>query len=516
MPMRRVLAVALVALPACAQAVEVWSGLGGDAQHSAISSIASQALDSIVWQTPVDLAPQYQGGDLLIHYGSSLVTAANTLIVPVKVGASGGFEVEARSGANGSLLWSQGTDYILPPQNSNWTPSYSPALAASGRLYFAGAGGTVYYRDTPDSGTPTASGQLAFFSMANYSANKAAFDNNVFISTPITADAAGNIYFGYQVRDTSAVLGLTSGVARIDANGVGTYVSAGSLVPGLDRPSLNAAPALSPDGSKVYFALSNGDSGRLVQLNSSTLALQATSAPLSAVIEQSSASPTVGPDGDVYFGTNNGYHGRGVMNHFSADLSQVKTSASFGWDDTASIVPRSMVPSYHGNSSYLLLVKYNDYAGLGGTGVNRLAIVDPNDQTQVDPVTGATVMKEILTIAGVTPDDEFPGVPGAVREWCINTAVVDPATGSVLVNSEDGRLYRWDLRTNTFTQSITLTSGVGEAYTPTLIGADGKVYAINNATLFAVGAVPEAGTAASLAAGLVALAAVVRRRRRAN
>jgi hypothetical protein len=94
-------------------------------------------------------------------------------------------------------------------------------------------------------------------------------------------------------------------------------------------------------------------------------------------------------------------------------------------------------------------------------------------------------MKEVLTIAGVTPDPDFGG--NAVREWCINTAVVDPATGSVLVNSEDGKLYRWDLRTNSFTQQVTLTAGIGEAYTPTIVGADGKVYAINNATLFAVG-----------------------------
>src|SRR5258708_28358698 len=80
----------------------------------------------------------------------------------------------------------------------------------------------------------------------------------------------------------------------------------------------------------------------------------------------------------------------------------------------------------------------------------------------------------------------IPNTQGAVREWCINDAVVDPATDSVLANSEDGSLYRWDLATNTFTQSIALTSGVGEAYTPTLIGAEGTVYAINNAILFAV------------------------------
>jgi hypothetical protein len=94
-----------------------------------------------------------------------------------------------------------------------------------------------------------------------------------------------------------------------------------------------------------------------------------------------------------------------------------------------------------------------------------------------------------------------------VREWCINTAVVDPFTKSVLVNSEDGKLYRWDLTTNSFTESIRLTDGLLEAYTPTIIGADGTVYSINDATLFAVGgAVPEPGAASifALSATLIA------------
>jgi hypothetical protein len=132
------------------------------------------------------------------------------------------------------------------------------------------------------------------------------------------------------------------------------------------------------------------------------------------------------------------------------------------------------------------MTKYNDYVVLGGSGINKIAILDPN-ATQTDPTTGITVMKEVLTIAGVTPDDEFPNNPGAVREWCINSAAIDPATFSVLANSEDGTLYRWDLRTNKLTQKIVLTGGLGEAYTPTVIGADGTVYAINQATLWAVG-----------------------------
>ena len=57
----------------------------------------------------------------------------------------------------------------------------------------------------------------------------------------------------------------------------------------------------------------------------------------------------------------------------------------------------------------------------------------------------------------------------------------------MLANSEDGKLYRWDLTSNTLSETFTLTPGIGEAYTPTLIGVDGTVYAINNAILFAIG-----------------------------
>ena len=67
---------------------------------------------------------------------------------------------------------------------------------------------------------------------------------------------------------------------------------------------------------------------------------------------------------------------------------------------------------------------------------------------------------------------------------------MDPFTKSALVNSEDGALYRWDFTTNTFTEHVVLTSGIGEAYAPTLVGMDGTVYAINNATLFAIGESP--------------------------
>jgi len=129
------------------------------------------------------------------------------------------------------------------------------------------------------------------------------------------------------------------------------------------------------------------------------------------------------------------------------------------------------------------MTKYNNYAGVGtGDGANRIAILDPR-ASQTDSISGLPVMREVMTILGPTFES---GTSGPVKEWCINTAAVDPATKSILVNSEDGYLYRWDLVANKLSQKIQLTSGVGEAYTPTAIGADGAVYAINNAVLFSI------------------------------
>jgi hypothetical protein len=87
----------------------------------------------------------------------------------------------------------------------------------------------------------------------------------------------------------------------------------------------------------------------------------------------------------------------------------------------------------------------------------------------------------------VTPD---PDCSEGVKEWCINSAAVDPVNKSILANSEDGNLYRWDLTNDTLSQHVTLSPGIGEAYTPTVIGADGTAYAINQAVLDAVGTAP--------------------------
>jgi hypothetical protein len=474
-----------------------WSNFGGDAQHTSVSARPSQSLTNILWQTPVDLQPQYSGSNLLIHYGSPLVTAANTVLLPLKTGAAGGFSVEARQSVTGTLLWSLSSDYVLPPSRG-WTPPFGPALTSGPRVYLPGIGGTVLYRDQPDSAAG-AEGRIAFYGLANYRSDPQAYNASVVINTPITSDSAGNIYFGFVVSG-STPLQLQSGIARISASGEGRWIPASIAAgdAGITQVAYGSAPALNAGGDTLYVAVSNGSAGYLVALNSVTLApvaavrLKDPKSGMDAFLNDSgSASPTVGLDGDVFFGvlerplgTN---HYRGWLLHFDSLLGQAKTPGSFGWDTTASLVPSSAVPSYSGASSYLLMTKYNDYSnpGVGGSGLNKLAILDPN-ATQTDPTTGAAVMNEVLTIVGPTPNPPLAGV----REWCINSAAVDPATKSVLANNEDGKLYRWDLTTNTLSEQIVLTAGLGQAYTPTVIGSDGVVYAINNATLFAVGSGP--------------------------
>jgi hypothetical protein len=467
-----------------------WLTHSHDEQHTALSTVQSQPLDAIHWHVPSDLHPP--GGTIYIHYGSPLVTTANTVIVPVKTGTNS-FRVDAHNAVTGKRIWSQHTGWLAP--EADFIPGLGPTISGN-QLFVPDIAGRVLVRQNPDAAKGAVT-RLYFYGAKNYHKAPAVYKQNVQIDTPLTTDANGNLYFGFLVLG-STPLNLESGIARIAADGTGTWASAVSVSgdPSVTEVSISCAPALSPDGSKLYFAVDNGTSGYLVAVNSATLAPIA-SAPLidpssgwpAWIFDGSSATPTVGPDGDVYFGVLENpfpnHNDRGWLLHFNSDLSQTKTPGSFGWDDTASVVPSSLVPSYTGTSSYLVMTKYNNYCGVGtGTGLNEIAVLDPN-ATEPDPIlSGTLVMKEVLTILGVTPD---PDCPGGFKEWCINTAAVDSVTKSILANSEDGVLYRWDLTSNSFTQRITLSTGIGEAYTPTVIGTDGTVYAINDAIVDAVG-----------------------------
>src|SRR5438128_5966692 len=56
------------------------STFAGNAQHTGIYQAPAATLNAIRWSTPIDLNPSARP----THYGAPLVTAANTVITPVK------------------------------------------------------------------------------------------------------------------------------------------------------------------------------------------------------------------------------------------------------------------------------------------------------------------------------------------------------------------------------------------------------------------------------------------------
>jgi hypothetical protein len=346
----------------------------------------------------------------------------------------------------------------------------------------------LFPRHTPDASSG-ATGQLAFYGLGSYQATPQTFNANVKINTPLTTDRYGNIYFGFQVTGPTTPP-LKSGIARIAEDGTGTWLAANAAANdmGINKVVVNCAPALSNDHKTLYAAVSVGNylGGYLVALDARTLA------PISRVrladvqnpgndailLDDGTSSPTIGPDGDVYFGaieSPSGSHNyRGWLLHYDAALTQAKPAGGFGWDQTVSIVPASLVPSYHGSSKYLLLSKYNNYAIGNSGGQNKVAILDPND-TMIEESSGVAIMKEVLTMLGPTPDADYPNVPGAVREWCINTVAIDPVNKCALHPQRRWEDLPLGFHDHALTQTLTLTAGIGESYTPSVIGVDGTV-----------------------------------------
>jgi len=494
-----------------------WYGSGGNAQHTNISKNAGAGLGNVIWSAPVDLFPQSSGA---VHYSCPAITAANTVVFGVKVRQSDSFRIEARNGKQGNPRWRIATDYSVPPTSTTyWTGIYPLALAANS-IVGAGGGGTVYIKTNADEKDSEVKRVCFYQPIETYDASPASY-KGVKINTQIMGSPSTTFYFGYSVFEAlpAAIASKvgTGGVVQMNLSGTKTYKKASDLVPSnpgdVVRPSFNSGIAKSLDGKSVYVPITNFSQGKnyLVKLNASTLNLLASVRLVDAnnggdtwVCPCSSASPVVGPDGHVFFGTlrNNDGTSHGWMLQFDENLSQTDANnvrypvGAFGWDDTPSIVPSALVKSYKGTSAYLLMTKYNNYKGTGGDGRNRLAVLDPakNDIT-VDPISGQHVMNEVITVLGVTCDSQFyactattdatdPSVP--VREWCINAAAIDRTTKSAIVNSEDGHAYRWDFTTNTLKESTYLQPGSLEPYTPTAMGPDGTSYVINTGYLHAV------------------------------
>src|SRR5580765_6730650 len=82
------------------------AGFAGDAQHTAVYDTPAQPLNTIRWTTSINLNNTGAYG----HYGAPLVTASNTVVVPVKTAT--GFQVSAFEAATGRAKYTLATDYV--------------------------------------------------------------------------------------------------------------------------------------------------------------------------------------------------------------------------------------------------------------------------------------------------------------------------------------------------------------------------------------------------------------------
>src|SRR5580704_13757351 len=167
------LAMCVYALAASANAqTGAWLTHSHDEQHTALSTVQSQALDAIHWHTPVDLHPPQ--GEIFIHYGSPLVTAANTVIVPVKTGANS-FRVDARNGATGKRIYSQATGWQAP--GAEFIPGLGPTISGN-QLFVPDIAGRVIARQNPDQAKGTVT-RLYFYGAKNFQKDQAVYKQNV-------------------------------------------------------------------------------------------------------------------------------------------------------------------------------------------------------------------------------------------------------------------------------------------------------------------------------------------------
>jgi outer membrane protein assembly factor BamB len=204
--------------------------------------------------------------------------------------------------------------------------------------------------------------------------------------------------------------------------------------------------------------------------------------PAGQVIDQSTASPTITPDGSILLGVLTAYNSfRGHLMKFSA-AGDFLAASDFGWDNTPAIYPH--------DGTYSVVLKDNHYGAQSYCGVEQYCARDEERYELVS--LDANLQREwgFLSTNNQAcerqPDGTlrcFPHSSGF--EWCVNMVAIDK-DGTIYANSEDGNLYAIDRRGN-LAGSVFLRVAIGAAYTPLAIGPDGLIYTQNAGSLFVAG-----------------------------
>jgi hypothetical protein len=566
------LSVAMLGM-AFAASAQQWSQWGRNAQHTGSTSVIGQAahtvLADIVYDpfAPAEKADPLTDNDLLVHYQVPLIDGDN-VYMEFKTGQytslihweTQTWNEKRLHWENGQLVtkWSFESDWKPVPYGSatngpGWEPVFHGALAGN-FLYVPGAGGSIFKLNK------TTGAQVARISPFG------ALDPDTFTAGPLTADGSGNVYYNVlelvhgQAWNADVV---NSWLVKVAPNGTAQTATYTSLTPGApdkndkclgifhdnelpwppsptavpgtvqcgtQRPGLNLAPAVAPDGT-IYTASVAHLTSRtsyLVAVNPNltpkwiaslrdrlndgcNVGLPPNGTPggcragapngvdpaqnrpgAGRVIDDSTASPIVAPDGSIIYGTYTRYnYFQGHLMRFSS-TGQFLAAYNFGWDTTPSI--------YSHNGTFSVVLKDNHYSD-GGSYCNDDTLCPP-DRTASNPADpeayyitrlSPSFMQEwrwqnTNTLSctrqpdgSVTCTSDHPNG----FEWCVNAAVVDGA-GVFYANSEDGGLYVIN-PDGTLRDHLFLQLAVGAAYTPLSIDGSGRIYTQNFGHLFVVG-----------------------------
>ncbi|HLG12966.1 MAG TPA: hypothetical protein VJH03_00360 [Blastocatellia bacterium] len=555
-----------------------WTQWGKNPQHTGEIDVKAQSFNAqladIIYDpnVPEEKADPLAGGNLLVHYQTPL-TDGDDVFMEFKGGnftqiqhwETQTWSQKRLHWENGQLVekWTFQSDWKPVPFASNitfngpfWEPVYHAVLVGD-FVYDPGFGGTIFKLRRSDGSV-----------VARINPFGNTIDAQTFVAGPLSADSAGNVYYNAikltqgKPWDKDVV---NSWLVKVAPDGTVTKATYASLTPGApaatdqckvgfgspppwppsptavaptapcgsQRPGINVAPAIAPDGtiytvSRAHFVTRynfliavnpdltvkwaaslrnrlndgcnvtippNGTPGGCRVGATTGVAPDTNEPPPARVLDDSSSSPVVLPDGSVLYGAYTRYnYAQGHLMKFSS-TGQFLAAFPFGWDVTPGV--------FNQGTNYSIVIKDNHYGGVGSY-CNDPVVCSP-DRTASNPgdpeayfITQLNANLEVewkfqhTNTLSCSRDEN--GVITCVDdhpngfEWCVNAFGIDKQ-GRVYANSEDGNLFAIK-QGGTLDQKRFLKLALGAAYTPMTIGPDGKIYAQNDGHLFVIGDAP--------------------------
>jgi len=301
-----ILTIAIAPALALAGTPASWPQWGRDPQHTGASNVVGQSfgqiLADVIYDPFVPAEQKASFGDLLAHYQAPLVDG-DTVFMEVKTGAYSGSSTwntqiwgeNAFEWVDGQLTqkWAWASDWKPEPNSPavgsspterwgllGWEPVFHAVLVGNW-VYAPGANGAIW---KINKNTGAAQKSISPFPAG---ADK---DPNAFVAGPLAADAAGNVYYNVLKLNPADPYGIDksndipgSWLVKV-SNDVAASVSYRALVPGApttcettfslaelpwpptpdavvstgpcgsQRPGINVAPAIAPDGTTTRSA----------------------------------------------------------------------------------------------------------------------------------------------------------------------------------------------------------------------------------------------------------------------